>query len=395
MVIRLIHQHLIAMAAPLVLGGLLAACGSSLTLPKLTIPSTPAPSSATPTPTPGTATSSPIPTTTHISGFQVASVTFVSTQDGWVLGTAPCGSGSCLAIARTQDGGASWSSVTPPPTSYSGAGGSGISAIRFADTQDGWAYGGQLWATHDAGTTWSQISLPGLSAGSGTPAIQELEASGGYVQAVYFGSSGFLIATSPVGTDSWLVSATTLAFGGGPVPVAQLVLQGSSGWIVENDRVVVRGARLQSGSWAAWTPPCATVEGPATLAASSPQDLIAVCDDGLWGGVGGSNAERAYVSSNGGASFTQLLTALPSACQGAALASPSSSVAATGCGGTIEGTFNGGSTWTGVYSAGGAISYLGFTTSSQGVAIQTAGSSSLGSLLMTTDGGHSWAPVII
>jgi hypothetical protein len=143
-------------------------------------------------------------------------------------------------------------------------------AIRFADTQDGWAYGGQLWATHDAGTTWSQISLPGLSAGSGTPAIQELEASGGYVQAVYFGSSGFLIATSPVGTDSWLVSATTLAFGGGPVPVAQLVLQGSSGWIVENDRVVVRGARLQSGSWAAWTPPCATVEGPATLSSLQP-----------------------------------------------------------------------------------------------------------------------------
>ena len=118
-----------------------------------------------------------------------------------MLGTAPCSSGSCLGIARTQDGGASWSSVTPPPTSYSGAGGSGVSAIRFADTQDGWAYGGQLSATHDAGTTWSQISLPGLSAGSGTPAIQELEASGGYVQAVYFGSSGFLIATSPVGTD--------------------------------------------------------------------------------------------------------------------------------------------------------------------------------------------------
>ena len=96
-----------------------------------------------------------------------------------------------------------------------------------------------------------------------------------------------------------------------------------------------------------------------------------------------------------GCSAIQLSTALPSACQGAALASPSSSVAATGCGGTIEGTFDGGSTWTGVYSAGGAISYLGFTTSSQGVAIQTAGSSSLGSLLMTTDGGHSWAPVII
>ncbi len=347
-------------------------------------------SSPSPTSSPATPTAAPTP----IAGFQVASVTFVSAQDGWVLGTATCASGSCLAIARTQDGGSTWTSVSPPPTSFETEEAStGVSGIRFADQQDGWVYGGQLWATHDGGTTWTEVTLPGLSSTGENPAIQALETSAGQVQAVYFGSSGLRIATSSVAGNSWSVSATGVAFGAGPVPAAQLLVQGTAGWAVENDRVVTGGARLRAGAWAAWTPPCSTVEGPATLAASSSQNLIAVCDDNLWGG--GSPTERAYVSTNGGSSFSQLAAALPSACQGAALASPSSSVAATGCGAGIEATFNGGSTWTGVFSGSGAITYLGFTTSSQGVAVDAASGSNLGSLLMTTDGGHTWTPLTI
>ena len=392
MAIHPINRLVTVAAAPLILGGLLAGCGSPSSSPGSTGTSTASTPSSSPSPTSSAATSTAAPT--PVTGFQVASVTFVSAQDGWVLGTASCASGSCLAIARTQDGGSAWTSVSAPPTTFETGGAStGVSGIRFANQQDGWVYGGQLWATHDGGTTWTEVTLPGLSSTGENPAIQALETSAGQVQAVYFGSSGFRIATSSVAGNSWSVSATGVAFGAGPVPAAQLLVQGAAGWAVENDRVVTGGARLQAGAWAAWTPPCSTVEGPATLAASSSQNLIAVCDDGLWGG--GSPTERAYASTDQGATFSQLAAPLPSACQGAALASPSSSVAATGCGAGIEATFNGGSTWTSVYSGSGAITYLGFTTSSQGVAVDAASGSNLGSLLMTTDGGHTWTPLTI
>jgi hypothetical protein len=387
-------------AAPalLALGALLAACGST---------------SATRTPTRGSGTPTASPTASRpvttakpsayappatpapapIADFEAASVTFVSSQDAWVLGTV----GGSLALARTQDGGTSWTSVTPPPIGfYTGSATSGVSGVRFADQQDGWAYGSQLWATHDGGATWVQVTLPGLGSGGGMTPIQGLETAAGEVYAVYFGTSGFTIASSPVGTNSWVTSPTGIEFGAGPIPGAQLVIQGSAGWVLENDRTVVGGARLQSGAWSSWTPACSTAGGPAALAAASTQDLVAICGVGAY--TSGSPAEDAFTSTNGGGSFTQLTTALPSTCQSSAtLASSSTSVAAAGCGGDIVATFNGGGSWSTVYTGGTgtAIAYVGFGTTTQGVAIATSSTSSVGTLLMTTDGGRTWAAVTI
>ena len=391
----------LARGAPALLAvALLAACGASSTTPAPLTPAvaTPGRSSAAPaSPTPATASPhSPgvhPPPTPAPAGFQVASVTFVSAQDGWVLGTAPCSSGRCLAMARTTDAGATWSSVTPPPTLFSP--GQGVSGVRFADLRDGWAYGSQLWATHDGGASWVRVTLPGLRCSGGmTPPIQGLEAAAGMVDAVVCGSSGFAIDSSPVGSNAWTSSPTTVGYGAGPVPSAQLVVQTTSGWVVENDRVVAGGAQLRSGAWAAWTPPCSAVGGPATVAASTPQDLFALCDVGLW--TSSSPSERAYVSSDGGARFSPLGARLPSGCQGSStLAMVSSLVAAAGCGADVVATFDGGASWSTVYTGSGTVRYVGFTTATQGVAIETPASSSVGTLLVTHDGGHSWTPASI
>ncbi len=388
-------------AAPglLALAALVAACGGTTThpTPKHSGTTTPAPTSTSSsfvTILPAVTAAPATPAPTPIAGFEAASVTFVSSQDGWVLGTV----GGSLALARTQDGGTTWSSVTPPPTAfYSGSGSTGVSGIRFANQQDGWAYGHDLFATQNGGTSWTQVALPGLNSSSGATPIQELETSAGSVDAVIAGTSGFLIDTATVGSNSWSTSPTTVAYGAGPVPEAQLVLQGSSGWVIENDRTVAGGARLQSGAWSAWTAPCSTVGGPATLAGSSSLDLIAACEAGLYGGSS-SPTEQAYTSTNGGGAFTELATALPAACQGSStLASPTTSVAAAGCGGEIVATFNGGGSWGTVFTGAGntSISYVGFTTSSQGVAVEASLTSSTGPLLMTHDGGHTWAAVTI
>jgi hypothetical protein len=379
----------------LALAALLVACGGTTTHPTPT--SGTATASASPSPVASasaSATAAPsTPAPTPIAGFEAASVTFVSSQDGWVLGTV----GGSLALARTQDGGTTWTSVTPPPTGfYTGSGSTGVSGIRFANQQDGWAYGYDLFATQNGGASWTQVALPGLNVSSGATPIQELETSAGSVDAVITGTSGFLIDTAALGSSSWTTSPTTVAYGAGPVPDAQLVLQGSSGWVVENDRVVAGGARLQSGSWSTWTPPCTATGGPAVLAPSSAANLFAVCSQGIW--ASGPVSVRAYVSTTAGSSFTELATALPAACQGSsALASPTTSVAAAGCGGEIVATFNGGGSWGTVFTGSGntSISYIGFTTSSQGVAIEASLTSSTGLLVMTRDGGHTWAAVSI
>ncbi|MGA9112954.1 MAG: YCF48-related protein, partial [Candidatus Dormiibacterota bacterium] len=349
-----------------------------------------APASAT-----SSATISPAtPASTPIAGFAAASVTFVSSDDGWALGTV----GGALALARTQDGGSSWTSLTPPPTHFSGQGveaSSGVSGIRFANTENGWAYGPELWATQDGGSTWTEISLPGVAAGS---PVWSLETSGGSVAAAVqaTGTASLDIETSAVGSSAWSLSPASVEVGAGPIPSPQLVLQGSAGWLLENDRTVVGGARLQSGSWSSWTPACSTEGGAAALAASSSQDLLAVCDVGAY--TSSSPAEDAFVSTNGGSSFTGLSASLPSGCQGSAtLASASSSLAAAGCGAEVVATFNGGGSWVPVYSgpSGTSIAYVGFTTTTQGVAIATAAGSAAGTLLMTRNGGANWAAVTI
>jgi hypothetical protein len=79
------------------------------------------------------------------------------------------------------------------------------------------------------------------------------------------------------------------------------------------------------------------------------------------------------------------------------LSSPTTSVAAAGCGGEIVASFNGGGSWATVFTGSGntSISYIGFTTPTQGVAIEASLTDSAGPLLMTHDGGHTWAAVTI
>jgi photosystem II stability/assembly factor-like uncharacterized protein len=55
----------------------------------------------------------------------------------------------------------------------------------------------------------------------------------------------------------------------------------------------------------------------------------------------------------------------------------------------LVGTFDGGRTWTTQY-ADYQFSFVGFTTATQGVAVAWK---PFEELLMTRDGGHTWAPV--
>ena len=325
--------------------------------------------------------------------FSPVSVTFVSVDDGWALGPGTCPSGPCAAIARTLDGGRTWGLV-PAPGAPIGPGmdpatGS-VSGLRFADTRDGWAFGPGLWTTHDGGATWARSRIPGLPADA---VIMALASSNGTVHVAVLDGTDVRVASSPVGTDEFRLSPVRVPVGAGPVPAVQLVLSGPAGWLVENDRTVIGGARLVGGAWVAWQPPCTDVTGPAFLAASSPTELAAACDVGLWGNPGG---DHLFLSRDGGSSFVEAATEVP-VTMAARITSPSPSVIVVGgsdaTGAILVGTYDGGRTWSVVAPLGAvSIADLGFTTTSQGVVV-TAPADGPASLLMTRDGGQTWRPV--
>ena len=367
--------------------------------PGATSPATPAASAApaavaTPSPAPS---ASPAETMAPaaVLGLAPASVTFVSADVGWVLGTGACAGGPCAAIARTGDGGRTWSPAPAPPTAMAegpGQATSGVSGLRFADTNNGWAFGPDLWATHDGGTTWARVTIPGVPADA---PVFALETAAGIVHAAVLDGGDFRVASSPVGSDGWSVSPVRVPVGAGPVPVVQLVLSGAAGWLVENDRTVVGGARLANGSWVAWTPPCADVVGPAFLAASSPTELAAACDVGLWSNPTG---DHLYLSHDGGSTFSRSGTAAPlTTAAMAAMASPSAVVVggSDGTGSVLAATTDAGRTWKVVARLpAGQIADLGFTTATQGVVI-VGGVGGSASLLMTRDGGQTWHAVAV
>jgi hypothetical protein len=331
-------------------------------------PATTAAASATTAPPAASAAAAPAPSGQVPAGFTIRSVSFVSATEGFALGAS--------AIAHTLDAGRTWTALPAPPTTN-------VSELRFANAEDGWAWGPDLWVTHDGARTWHQLIVPG-----GEGRVYDLEASAGTVHMAVFDGQAFRVATAPVGSDSFSLSlgSPSVPAGAGPVPTVQLVLQGRTGWMIEVDRTVIGGLRLVNGTWQPWTPPCIGSNGPAVLSASSPTELVAVCDQGVWGPAT-PMGQRLWVSHDGGATFTDVGAAPGANVGGVASASPTTVVVASPTD-ALHATFDGGGTWVAVLPiAASAVADLGFTTATQGVVV--AG----GELEMTRDGGHTWQQV--
>jgi len=336
-----------------------------------------APTSTTSTPTtkPGVVATTTTTTTPRVPLHSAVSATFVSTSRGWALDK----NGNVLG---TTDGGRSWHSV--------GSLGRSDMTIRFADATHGFAFPSQdtntptNLVTVDGGATWKALNAPF----SGR--AYDLAISNGTVYAVAFDSNAkFRIWSSPARNLSWTEDPITIPVGGGPVPSIQLVFSNGAGWLVEVDRVVVGGAQMSTtGRWSKWTPPCSTANGPATLAAWSATDLIASCDEGLWGSPP-APATAVYTSHDAGATFQRHSAPVFGS---VAAADPNYALLATGD--TIRRSVDGGRTWTTV--VGSAVSNpggsqpldLGFTSNTQGFVIFANDQ-----MVMTYDAGATWSAV--
>jgi hypothetical protein len=88
------------------------------------------------------------------------SVTFVSTQTAYVLGTAPCAHRPCTEILRTRNRGGSWVGLAAPHERVSRTNGNGLWGLRFASARHGFAYGNGLWETTNGGASWRSVAAP-------------------------------------------------------------------------------------------------------------------------------------------------------------------------------------------------------------------------------------------
>jgi hypothetical protein len=351
--------------------------------------------------------------------FHPLSVTFVSSEQGWALGTGGCRGRVCLELFETTDAGRSWSPRPLPAALVAtgpaiAKGGSTQLAdgefldIRFADPRDGWIYGDTtgssptVWSTHDGGTVWRETRPRSLGPRG---RIFDLEAAAGGAYLLGLNGAGrVVVARAAASGDRWRILSTPPlgSPAGGGAQGGALVLQGSTGWIVEgNDRGTTGSARLDaSGRWVAWTPPCAAVGGSfAVPAAANPSSLVAVC---VMGGFAFPLSKAAppgatlhsswlYVSSDGGETFV----AGPElhGGGGGALATPAPGVVLLGGAQGLSESLDGGRHWSTVYH--GNLVYLGFTTPTQGVGItgSPGGATNTTRLIMSYDGGRHWKQV--
>jgi len=343
------------------------------------------------------------------------SVTFVGVSTGWVLGQAiaagPCdrpAAPDCVVLQRTDTAGAAWRTVSPPPT-HGPAGATGVSQVRFLTPSDGWAFGPQLWATHDGGQAWTRIPTGGLR-------VTALETRGQRVFAVWarctgtgadFAShcTGFTVYSSPAGSDGWApVSATVTAGPGAGGSAASLLLTGTTAYLLAPAGNLLAGPLtgaslppVQPGTatpGALATPPCAA--GPAQPDGQPSRALLAAgaapgALDLLCAGpsAGGQQSKTVYASSDGGQTWRRGGQAPAAGTAFFLSASPSGTlVLATSLG--IEVSTDGGASWTAASGATppGGFAYAGMTTDAQGVAVPAGPSQH--AVWFTYDGGGTW-----
>jgi photosystem II stability/assembly factor-like uncharacterized protein len=373
------------------------------------------PSALPSTPTPATGPPAAPP------NFQATSVTFVGPHTGYVLGQAGtpghCGPPDlyiCTSIAGTGDHGSTWHGVKAPVTGAP-SGPAGVSQVRFFNTSDGWAFGPQLWATHDGGLHWTRIRTHGLR-------VTALEAAGQRVFAVWAQCSGggadfaagctssALYSASP-GGDQWAAvpGAGTAYSLNRAASSSALVLTSSRGYLLAPDGTLLSGPVTSAGAWQPATstgtgtgttsPSPAPCQPGAAQASGQPSGALLAATTTTTPGLvlacaspaaGSTQAKTVYTSADGGQTW-QKAGAAPAAGTATSVAGTTTGriVLATTSG--LELSTDGGATWTAGQGSlpPGGFSYVGMTSPTQGVAVPA--DTAQHAVWFTFDGGQTWA----
>jgi len=350
------------------------------------------------------------------ANFQPTSVTFIGQFTGAVIGQAGtqghCATRYCTSLAGTNNYGRSWFGVSAPHTGPPD-GSRGVGQLRFLNTDNGWAFGPQLWVTHDAGATWQQEATGGMR-------VIDLETAGNRAFALFAKCAG---SGASFGTGCTSVSLYTSSTAGnqwqrasgpaGRLPAAAAGRADSASLLLAGDRgyVLAPSGELLSGpiTGAAWTMadaqvPCspgapgAGGQPTGALMAAGSGDLFLVCTSAT-STAGDSQTKVVMVSSNGGTTWSTAGDGpAPGIATSVAAAQGNVVVLATDTG--LYLSTNGGVSWQLARSGpprakAGArgFGYVGMTSATQGVALPA--DAGLHEVFITTDGGSTWRPQAI
>jgi hypothetical protein len=318
--------------------------------------------------------SGPVP-----AGFEPQSFTAISELTWWVMGTAPCSQPPCTSIVRTTDGGVSFVGIPAPRAPWtSSASAGGVSQLRFADAENGFAYGGALFVTHDAGRTWRALDLGG--------AVDELAIAAGRTYAIVAppGGGERRLMSALVGQDAWTVVSAAGAV------ADSLWARGNDVFVQPTDRGDVLVSHDQGIQFARYPSPSPGLG--CDFEELAPRVVWAHCPTGTLSSV--------WRSTDGGATFqlaaggTPGIGGIGGLANSAAFAAASATTAVVGDQ-QLYRTADGGESYTPTTGPTGITSwqYLGFTDATHGVALGAAGSQER--LYYTTDGGASYHAVAI
>jgi hypothetical protein len=336
------------------------------------------------------------------AGFAATSVTWVSPQEAFVLGTAPCAHAPCTSIVRTLDRGASWVGLPAPvvPVGEPSIGSAPVVwGIRFATPEIGFVFGDGLWQTTDGGEQWTQDST--VPSGS----ILSLAIVAGQV----------LIVTAQCTADGGCAAKGALArrplTGGGWTPVVRPAVTslidpddlidtqaGVAAVVVGFDVFVSHDGGL---TFTLHPVPCAPTSGPPSVAVTSATGLVALCTGE---GYTGHTIKQTFVSDDDGASWARAGAPSPDGDGGVLAATPAGNVviATASAASWLFYSPDGAQTWRTVneqYDGGAGWADLGFTTDTDGVVIHGPAVNDAntqqrpGQLFLTSDGGATWTKV--
>jgi photosystem II stability/assembly factor-like uncharacterized protein len=339
-----------------------------------------------PAPPPG----GPVP-----GGFTATSVTFVSTQEAFVLGTAPCSHAPCTSIVRTVDRGASWRGLPAPVVPLSSPGGAGAWGIRFATPEHGFVFGDGLWETTDGGQRWTRVAYPGGSIlslavidGQVLALTATCSAQGGCAE------SGTLLRR-PLAAGAW-TQVTQVRTSGTTDPTDMIATQAGVAAVLDGTDVAVTS---NGGMTITRQPtPCGTTTmmRESSIAVIAPDGLALLCTGQ---GYTGHTVKTVYTNGNLGA--TWIKAGMPgSAGDGGTIAAASRArlvIATASAASWLYYSGDGAAQWQTVLTepdGGQGWADLGFTTASDGVVIHGPASKGFaGQLMLTQDGGLTWRQV--
>lgn len=320
----------------------------------------------------------PVPT-----GFVGYDLTWVSQDEGWALGTAPCSTAPCTSIVHTLDGGQSWGGL-PAPKAYladvdtCSSSCDRVSGIRFADAQHGYVYGpNSFFTTDDGGRNWTRQN--GNAWALEPVAGQVLRVSGAdpncapgcrfRLQRAAVGSTDWKAVSLPGATQD--VRATLSANGDDVV----LGTYGNPAGGASDEQSIVFRSGDGGLSWQRIGEPCPQSGGEVdstALTVAGDGSISAVCT------IRGRSTSFVVTAGAGSGSFTSL----PDVPGGSA-----GPIAAVSAGDVLVGTDRlyrwDGSSWRAV-AGPGRPGFIGFESGQVGRLVADNG------VWMTIDGGRSW-----